>query len=286
MPASPLRIGFIDYQLENFHANVFLKSYRESLLDDAGQPLAEVAGCWAMDDAAGKAWAQKHDVRWFARPMSLAKSVDALMILSPSNPEHHLPLLRKVVKAGLPVYVDKPSAPDMRTLTKLFELADKHGAAVQTTSALRYTAVQQRVAEMAQGELQHIITWGPGRSFDEYAIHPVELAVSCMGSDAQSLMVRQHENFHQLLVNFSGGRTATMHVCVGSQTPYAATLVSAAKTEHITPDLSRLFIDTAAGVLDFLQSGKPNIPREESMMVRRILDAAVKPAALKRFVKI
>ena len=47
---------------------------------------------------------------------------------------------------------------------------------------------------------------------------------------------------------------------------------------------TRLFIDTAAAVLDFFAAGRPNIPRAESLIIRRILDAAAKPQALKRFV--
>lgn len=282
MSNEPFRVGFVDNQLGNFHSNVFLKAYREDLKDQN----AVVAGCWGMDEAAGKAWSAANDVPWFNKPAKLAYEVDALMVLAPGNPELHLPLFRKVVAAGKPIYVDKPSAHNARTLAKMFELADKHNVPMQTTSALRYTAVQAKVAELEPGAVKHITTWGGGRSFEEYGIHPTEMAVSCLGSNVESLMCRQNGNAWQLLVNFAGGKTATIQTIVEAQSSFCGSLVTDKEVIHIQPDMSRLFIDAAAAVLSFLKSGVPNIPREESLAVRRILDAAVKPAALKRFIKV
>lgn len=278
----PFRIGYIDYQLENYHANVYLKAYRDELKDQN----AVIAGCWGMDENIGKAWATKNEVTWYSKPANLVANVDAIMILAPSNPELHLPLLRKVAGAGKPVYMDKPSAQDTRTLKKIFELADQHGVALQTTSALRYTSVQTAAAQLQPGELKHITAWGGGSSFEEYGIHPTEMAVSCMGSKVETLMVRQNGNVWQLLVNFDGGRTATIQTCVNASSPFCGTLVTDTQVLHIQPETNRLFLDTAAAVLSFLKSGVPNIPREESLAVRRILDAAAKPAALKRFIDV
>lgn len=282
MSTETFRIGFVDNQLENYHANVFLRAFRNELADQN----AVVAGCWCLDDEVGKAWATKNDVLWYNKPARLAAEVDALMILSPSNPELHLPLLRKVVAAGKPIYMDKPSAQDTRTLKKIFELADRHNVALQTTSALRYTSLQDKVATLEPGAVKHVTTWGGGSSFEEYGIHPTELAVSCLGSDVESLMCRQSGNVWQLLVNFAQGRTATIQTCVGASSPFCGTLVTDKEVLHILPETSRLFIDAATAILSFLKSGVPNIPREESLAVRRILDAAAKPAALKRFIKV
>lgn len=284
MSQSPLRIGFVDYQLENFHANVFLKAYRQ----DLPETHAVVAGCWGMDPEVGQAWARANDVPWYDSVRKLASQVDAFMILAPSNPEHHWPLVKKVASFGKPIYLDKPSAPDARTLGRIFNYADKHDVSLQTTSALRYTAVQQKAAELQgqQGEpVRHIVTWGGGRSFEEYGIHPVEMAVSCLGGEVQGLSRRTHGNFWQLLVNFSQERTATINVSIDSQTAFAATLVTDKRTLHIAPDTSRLFIDAAAAIAAFLRSGTPNIPREESLAVRRILDAAGKAASLNKTVR-
>src|SRR5688500_5019974 len=105
----PKRIGFVDNKLENFHANVFLKAFRNDLKDRGWL----VAGCYALDAADGRAWAKKNDVPFFDTPGGLDANVDAYMILAPSNPELHLPLAEKFLPFGKPTYIDKTFAPDV-----------------------------------------------------------------------------------------------------------------------------------------------------------------------------
>src|SRR3954471_8543593 len=99
----PIRIGFADYRLENYHANIFLKHYRGGLKDRG----ATVAGCFALDAEEGKAWAKKNDVPYFDSPEQMNASVDAYCILAPSNPELHLKLAQLVAPFGKPIYIDK-----------------------------------------------------------------------------------------------------------------------------------------------------------------------------------
>src|SRR4051812_16731156 len=200
------RIGFVDYQLENFHANVYLKAYRNQLKDRGWT----VAGCYALDDSNGRAWAEHNDVTYCKSPDALNEQVDCYMILAPSNPELHLKLSEQFFPFGKTAYVDKTFAPDVATAEQIFDLADRHKTAIQTTSALRYTSVQTYAK---QSPPKHMITWGGGGTFEEYAIHPIELLISCMGPDATSLMRRGSGEFSQLIVNFSEGRTGVANVC-------------------------------------------------------------------------
>ncbi|MGB7158530.1 MAG: Gfo/Idh/MocA family oxidoreductase [Tepidisphaeraceae bacterium] len=276
------RIGFVDYKLDNFHANVFLKAYREQLKDRG----ATVTGCTSLDEDEGRAWAKKKDVPYFADATQLNEQVDCFMVLAPSNPEKHLELCQRVFQFGKPTYVDKTFAPDLATAQTLFDLADKHNVPVQTTSALRYTNVQAH----AKGKtVRHLTAWGGGSSFEEYAIHPVEMAISIMGSRVTSLMRRGEGKYAQLLLNLDtaggdGDRTATLNVYATEGTPYAAAVTDEKGTKLIEVQTSKLFVDTAAAVLDFFEAGKPNIDRAESLTIRRILDTAAKPEARERFV--
>lgn len=160
------RIGFVDYKLENFHANVFLKAYHAHLKSRG----ATVAGCTSLEEDEGRAWATKNDVPYFDDPTQLNGAVDCYMILAPSNPEKHLELCQRVFQFGKPTYVDKTFAPDLATARTIFDLADKHNVPVQTTSALRYTNVQLRagklldrpeLADLAQRQLDWILGVNP-----------------------------------------------------------------------------------------------------------------------------
>lgn len=131
-----------------------------------------------------------------------------------------------------------------------------------------------------------MITWGGGRSFGEYAIHPLELAVSCMGPNVRRMMRRGGGNQSQLLLDFSGGRTAVVNVYTGASTPYAASVTTAGATRYFQVDSSGIFLNTANAVLDLFETGKPAIDRKESLIIRRILDAAGQKRALSGFVSL
>jgi hypothetical protein len=135
-------------------------------------------------------------------------------------------------------------------------------------------------------EVRHVVVWAPGGSYDEYAIHPVEAAVSCLGHEVQALMRRGTDAESQLLINFSGGRTAVVNVYIKRKTPYAAAVTTARETRYIEVDTKPLFVDAAAGMLDFFAAGKEMVDRRETMAIMKILDASRDPAALKGFVAV
>ena len=276
------RIGFVDYNLENFHADVYLKLLRGDLQDRG----FSVAGCTGMREEESRAWALKNEVPYFASVTELDQQVDFYAVLAPSNPEVHEELCRQVFPCAKPTYVDKTFAPDLAAAGRIFSLADQHGVAMQTSSALRYTNVQRRLAELGAAALQHMVAWGGGSSFGEYAIHPLELVISSMGPEAERLLRRGAGEQSQLLLDFSRGRTAAVNVYTSTSTPFAAALSTGAATEYLAVDTSTIFRDTAAAMLDLFTSGKAAIDRRETLMIRRILDAAGEPAALAGFVRL
>ncbi|MBA2482143.1 MAG: Gfo/Idh/MocA family oxidoreductase [Planctomycetes bacterium] len=280
MTTGSKRIAFIDHDLGNFHAKAFLAAIHGPLASRGFR----VAGCWAQRPESGGSWAGARDVPYIEDLRELDRRSDCYVILAPSNPETHLPLCEAILPFGKPTYVDKTFAPDLATAKAIFALADRHGAAVQTSSALRYTTVQAEVAKLAPGALRHVVAWGGGTTFGEYAIHPVELVVSCMGADAVAVMRRGSGTYGQILIDFSDGRTAVINVCTEGQTPFTAALTTAEGTTHVTVDDSRLFVDLPAAVLDFFAAGEAAIDRRESLAIRAILDAAAEPSARAAFV--
>jgi hypothetical protein len=131
-----------------------------------------------------------------------------------------------------------------------------------------------------------MVAWGGGSSFAEYAIHPVELVISCMGPAAQSLLRRDDDQRVQLLINFTDSRTAVVNVYPNANTPFAATLTTTEETRYVPVDSGKIFVNTAAAVLDFFDARKALIDRDESLMIRRILDMADDPGVRERFVRL
>lgn len=274
------RIGFVDDNLDNYHSNVFLKALREPLKERG----FTVSGCTGLQETPGRVWAEKNSVPYFDSAAALNAAVDFFMVLAPSTPETHLQLCRRVFPFRKPTYVDKTFAPDLAIAREIFALADQHGTPVQTTSALRYTNVQDQVRKLAPAKVEHMIAWGGGGSFAEYAIHPLELLVSVMGHEATALMRRGIGHRSQLLIDFTSARTGVVNVYPQSNTPFAASVTTEKATLHLPVDSSKIFVNNASAILDFFTAGKPNIDRRESLLLMRLLDAAKDPRALKAFV--
>jgi predicted dehydrogenase len=276
------RIGFVDLYSDNYHANVFLQALRGPLQARG----FSVAGATGTKAAESRAWAEKNRVPYFDNDAALNEAVDFFMVLAPSNPEVHLELCRRIFPFRKPSYVDKTFAPDFATAQKIFALADEHGTPVQTSSALRYTNVQDEVKQAAPAKVEHMVTWGGGSSFNEYAIHPLELLISVMGHEAIRLMRRGTPERTQLLLEFTGRRTGVVNVFPKTDTPFAASFTTEKATRHLEVDVGKIFVNNQAAILDFFGSGKPNVDRRESLTLMRLLDAARDPQAQKGFVEL
>lgn len=268
------RIGFVDFDIDNFHADVYLKLLRGDLQSRG----FTVRGATALQADSSQAWCAQNSVPYYDDVDALDAHVDCYAVLAPSNPEVHETLCRHVLPCGKPTYVDKTFAPDLATAERIFALADQHGVAMQTSSALRYSNVQERLAEM-EGDLLHVVTWGGGSSFGEYAIHPLELAISCMGSDVERLHRRGAGEYAQLLLDFSNDRTAVVNVYTNTSTPFAAALTTTEGTEYIAVDSNAIFRNTAEAMLDLFERRAETVNRRETLAIHSALDAAKTDAA-------
>ncbi len=276
MPAK--RIGFVDHRLDNFHAEVYLKAVRGPLAHRG----YEVAGATALLAEPSRQWADERGVPYYDCVERLGAAVDHMIVLAPSRPDLHLGMCRQVFPLSLSTFVDKTFAPDESVAREIFALADAHATPVQTTSALRTTAVQRHVRQL-DSPLQSLIVFSSGASFDEYGIHPVELAVSCLGPEAEAIMRLGPASHPQWILRFSGDRTAIIDFNAMSEVPYSAVVSTERGHEHVPIDGSRLFIEAGASILDFFDAASPLIDRRESLVVRRILDRAMDVEACGRF---
>src|ERR1043166_5942189 len=156
----PKQIGFVDYKLDNWHANHFLHLLRdEPSFKSCGWMVTQ---CWAMDGKGGRKWAAENKIQ-FTDNIEEMRACDGIMILAPSNPETHLPLAKLVFPLGRPTYVDKTFAPSFKIAKQIFALADNHGVPVITTSALRCAAsLNKAVTELGKDKIRHVLTWGNG----------------------------------------------------------------------------------------------------------------------------
>lgn len=207
------KIGFIDYFLDEWHAN----NYPEWIKDNvklAGRD-CEVAYAWAekdKEDGLGTAqWCKKFGVEALSSIEELVEKSDYIIVLSPDNPEHHERLSRIPLMSGKPVYIDKTFSPDLATGARIFELAQKHGTPMFSTSALRFSeelAVYPNNM-VNRDTLEFVATIGPG-AFENYSVHQLEMIVSLMGPGASRVKSLSSCNGRLMVIEYADGRRASM----------------------------------------------------------------------------
>lgn len=266
------KIGFIDYYLDEFHANNYVDWIKE-----ASQGELEVAYAWAKTDAPkGKTtdeWCKHYNVKRIDTMEKLTRISDYIIVLSPDNPEMHEELCRIPLSSGKRVYVDKTFAPDSAAAKRIFSVAEEHGTPCFSSSALRFATEYGNIDRSA---VKNIASWGPG-TYEIYSIHQIEPIVSLMGPEAQRVMYIGTEDWPALVIEFSGNRRAIMSHH-GWECPFAMTVNfddATSRTLRVESDFFKIFIKE---MVDFFISGTEKVSHAETVAVIAIREAGLKAA--------
>ena len=175
-----IKIGFIDYFLDEWHANNYSKFIKQKFGDEF-----KVAYAYAeIDKPNGKTtdeWCKEFDVERCNTIAEVVEKSDCIIVLSPDNPERHLDLCREPLASGKRVYVDKTFALTKDIAQQIVDIGEANNTAFFSTSALRFAS---ELADVPRDGICFINSRGPGR-FDTYAIHQIEPIVVLMGSNVE-----------------------------------------------------------------------------------------------------
>lgn len=271
------KIGFIDFFLDEWHANNYPAWIRENIAQ-VGRDM-DVAYAWAKATAPSgldtARWCQQFQVEPLASLEAVVEKSDYLIVLSPDNPEYHEELSRLPLMSGKPTYIDKTFSPDLQTGARIFALAEKHGTPTFSSSALRYT---QELAgfpdeKVNRKTLEYVATAGPG-IFANYSVHQLEMIVSLLGPGANRVksLSTQHSTF--LAIEYADGRKGSMLQM--SQTPFQLSLQLRDGEGLYIPTCSEIFPRLIHRMLDFFASGKPPVPKEETLEIMALIEAGRK----------
>lgn len=117
-----MKVGFIDYYLDEWHAN----HYPQLLQQKSGGRL-EVAYAYGKIDSpttgkTSKQWCQEFGVQHCETVEEVVEKSDVLIVLSPDNCEMHEELCQKPLMSGKRTYVDKTFAPDKKQRKQFLKL--------------------------------------------------------------------------------------------------------------------------------------------------------------------
>lgn len=267
------KIGFIDYYLDEWHAN----HYPQWVLERS-KALGlnwEVAYAWAdIDKADGmttQQWCEHNKVQHVSTIEQLIELSDAIIILSPDHPEHHERLAKQALQSGKPVYMDKTFAPDLATAKRIFEFADMGNTPLFSSSALRYALEMQQLAvQQAAKIIEYVAVSGPGL-YSNYAVHQFEIIVALMGTDAKRIKSVSTSQCRQLIIEYEQDRRASF--LQTEQAPFQALISYRDGTGEHLSQFSDMFLQLIDHILCFFEDKQPPVKPEETLAVIALIEA-------------
>lgn len=268
-----LKIGFIDYYLDEWHAN----NYPAFIEKESN---GEQTVCYAYgktDNADGmtnKEWAEKNGIELLDSIEEVVEKSDRIIVLSPDHPQMHEELCKIPLKSKKLVYVDKTFAPDRVTAEKIFRYADENDTKCYSSSALRFSSELELIDK---GAIHAIHSEGPG-TYEMYSIHQIEPIVCLMGCKAKEVMFTGSSAHPSMIIRFEDGRYAYMHQAEGLA--FRLSIDDAGnngKVYEIKSDFFMLFIKS---LVKYFKDGIIPVEHSQTIDVIAIREAGLK--AMKR----
>lgn len=268
-----LKIGFVDYFMDNFHS----ANYPKWLHECSGGNI-EVVCAYALAEPpkGGKPneeWSQLHGIPLVSSVKEVIDVCDGIMVLAPSHPETHEELASLPLRSGKRVYVDKAFAPDFATAKRMFDLAEQYNTPCCSSSALAFVSDYEAID---RSRLHYLSSRGGG-GFEVYAIHQFEPIVALMGVAPKRIMSVGTEAFPAFVIEFDDGRIAkTEQFFSAPFEMYAGYNDGEHQLVSVKDDLFKNFISRVA---EFFETGKPVATKWQTLTVIALLDAARKALA-------
>ncbi|WP_168120091.1 Gfo/Idh/MocA family oxidoreductase [Paenibacillus sp. HB172176] len=267
------KIGFIDYFLDEWHANNY-----PAWLEERAKLLGldwELAYAWAEidkpDGLSTDDWCAKHNVQRLDSLEELVELSHAIVILSPDHPEHHERLAQLALQSGKPVYMDKTFAPEVAAAKRIFQQAEAGGTPLFSSSALRFAKeIQEQAGKLNAEEISYLAVSGPGR-FANYAVHQFEMIVTLMGTGARRLKSLSNDQGRQIIVEFDGERQASYLQL--SSAPFQAILQQKDGQGGYIPQCSDMFEGLMEAMLRFFETREVPVPPAETLAVMALIEA-------------
>ncbi len=266
------KIGFVDYYLDEWHANNYpqyikeLSNGRYEVCFAYGQIDSPVGG------RTNEQWSRDMNILLLSSIEEVVEKSDFLILLSPDNPEMHEELSKLVLTSQKLCYVDKTFAPDKATAERIFEYADKHNTKCYSSSALRFSS---ELDDIDKESVYKIYSEGPGK-YDMYSIHQIEPIVCLMKARAKRVMALGDMLHPSMVIEFEDGRLAQMRQCQGEEVDFKITAVNKENepSEYVIhSDYFELFIKS---LIKYFDSGVVPVLHEQTIDVIAIREAGLR----------
>ena len=283
--AAEIRVGIIG--LDTSHVTAFTR-----LLNDAKEkehvPGAKVVAAYkggspdieasaSRVEGYAKELGEVFNVKMVASIEELCQQVDAVLLESVDG-RPHLEQARPVIKAGKPLFIDKPIAGSLRDAIEIFKLAREAKVPVFTSSAYRFYESLVELKKTVVGEVRSVISYGP--CFLEphhpdlfwYGVHPTEALFTILGTNCESVVRTTTPDSDVVTGVWSGGRVGVLHGIRKGSTPHKV-IVFGSKSVAEQKGAGN-YAPLVTQIVKFFQTGIAPVSPQETLEIFAFMEAA------------
>lgn len=216
--------------------------------------------------------------------IEISSSIEELLtksdyiLLETNDGRPHLAQALQVIKAGKPLFVDKPVAGSLSDAIAIYEAAKKYKVPIFSSSSLRYMETAQDVANGKIGKVLGADTFSPATlekthpDLFWYGIHGVEILYTVMGKGCKEL-VRIHTPDTDIVVGtWADGRTGTFRGTRTGKHEYGGTAYG--EKGNLTLGPFKGYDNLLDQIIAFFKSGIPPVSAEETLEIYTFMEAA------------
>jgi len=219
---------------------------------------------------------------WFVKRFGLAGKVDKIEdmvdkvdvgFVQSCNWDKHLEQAMPFIKAGKPVFLDKPVVGSVKDAKKLTELV-KGGAYVIGSSSARHADEIQAFLKKPVEERGEIVSMFGTCGVDEfnYSIHIVEIFSEIAGAKATACrfdgygVAPDGHKVETYTLEFENGMIAHYHTYIGGWRPFHLTIMTTKGSYQIAIDSSKIYVALLREIYRELKNGKSNLADVETLI--------------------
>lgn len=208
---------------------------------------------------------------------ALCTKVDAVLLESVDG-RPHLAQARPVLKAGLPLFIDKPMAGSLKDVLAIFALSEETGTSCFSSSSYRFYESLTALRGQDLGEIRGAISYGPAHleathpDLFWYGVHPVEALFTVMGTGCETV-TRVHTADTDVVTGvWSGGRVGTLRGLRNQATPHGVIVFGTKRVAQ--QEGGGDYAPLVGEIMRFFKTKEPPVSAAETIEIFAFMEAA------------
>ena len=207
----------------------------------------------------------------------LVDGVDAVL-LETNDGAPHLEQAAAALRAGKPLFIDKPVAATLADTVAIYRLAVDRNVPIFSSSSLRFGTGTQAVRGGSIGEVTGCDTWSPCTTEPThvdlfwYGIHGCESLFTVMGPGCETVTRTSTPDFEHVVGVWNGGRIGTFRGIRRGASGYGGTAFGTKGTA--TVGMFDGYRPLAVAIAEFMRTRQPPVPPAETLALYAFMEAA------------